>query len=155
MNYMDYPRAARAEELFKEGFNCAQAVFLAFNDLYNVDFETAAKLSAPFGGGMGRMREVCGSVSGMVFLAGFISPVRDTSDLGARTANYSLVQRLAGEFRKANGSIICRELLGLAKQETDNPQPSVRTPEYYKKRPCVELVGLAASIVAKEVAGTL
>ncbi len=153
-------RVAKARRLFKEeGYNCCQAVVLAYNDLFGIDDTTAASMSSGFGGGMGRMREVCGSVSGMVMLAGLIAPAADPSIKVDRTRNYALVQEVAGEFRKINGSIICRELLGLAPMGTsgnpvpqESPEPSDRTPEYYKKRPCEELVGISARIIGEKIA---
>lgn len=155
-------RVAKAKRLFKEnGYNCAQAVVLAYNDIFGMDDETAAAISSGFGGGMGRMREVCGSVSGMVLLAGLLKPASDPSDKGKRTANYALVQDVAAEFKKINGSIICKELLGLSSCHAPTPQnthgipesptPSDRTPEYYKKRPCEELVGISARIIGEQI----
>ena len=157
-------RVEKAKRLFKEGgYNCCQAVVLAYNDVFGLDDKTAASIASGFGGGMGRMREVCGSVSGMVFLSGLISPANNPSDKGARTANYALVQEVAGEFKAINGSIICRELLGLSactqtqSDSTDihsipeSPVPSDRTPEYYKKRPCEELVGISARIIGEKI----
>ena len=95
-------RVAKAKRLFKEGgYNCCQAVVLAYNDLFDIPDTTAAALSSGFGGGMGRMREVCGSVSGMILLAGLLKPATDPSDKTARTENYALVQEVAGKF-KAN-----------------------------------------------------
>lgn len=152
-------RVAKAKKLFKEnGYNCCQAVVLAYNDLFGIDDGTAAAISSGFGGGMGRMREVCGSVSGMVMLAGLISPASDPSVKADRTRNYALVQEVAGEFRRQNGSIVCRELLGLVPMgsvETagkESPEPSDRTAEYYKKRPCEELVGISARIIGERIA---
>ena len=155
-------RVKKAKRLFKEGgYNCCQAVVLAYNDVFGLTDETAAALSSGFGGGMGRMREVCGSVSGMVMLAGLMKPASDPSDKTARTANYALVQEVAGEFRAMNGSIVCKELLGLTSScvpASDNihgipesPVPSDRTPEYYKKRPCEELVGISARIIGEKI----
>lgn len=152
-------RVAKAKRLFKEeGYNCCQAVVLAYNDVFNIDDNTAAALSSGFGGGMGRMREVCGSVSGMAMLAGLIAPAADPSIKVDRTRNYALVQNMADEFRSLNGSIVCKELLGLvpmgsgaASVTKESPEPSDRTPEYYKKRPCEELVGIAAEIVGKRI----
>ena len=152
-------RVAKAKRLFKEdGFNCCQAVVLAYNDLFGIDDSTAAAMSSGFGGGMGRMREVCGSVSGMVMLAGLIAPASDPSVKTDRTRNYALVQEVAGEFRRQTGSIVCRELLGLVPMgsgETagkEAPEPSDRTPEYYRKRPCEELVGISARIIGERIA---
>ncbi len=143
-------RVKKAKRLFKEGgYNCCQAVVLAYNDVFGLSDETAAALSSGFGGGMGRMREVCGSVSGMVLLAGLLKPATDPSDKAARTGNYALVQEVAGEFKTLNGSIICRELLGITIPES--PVPSDRTPEYYKKRPCEELVGISARIIGEKI----
>ena len=151
-------RVAKAKRLFKEeGYNCCQAVVLAYNDVFGIDDDTAAALSSGFGGGMGRMREVCGSVSGMVMLAGLMAPAADPSVKVDRTKNYALVQEVAGEFKELNGSIVCKELLGLvpmgssAPAAAESPEPSDRTPEYYKKRPCEELVGIAARIIGKRI----
>ncbi len=148
-------RVEKARRLFKEGgYNCCQAVVMAYSDLFGINDETAAALSSGFGGGMGRMREVCGSVSGMVMLAGLIAPASDPAIKVDRTRNYALVQDVAGEFRRLNGSIICKELLGLAPISTtaqDSPEPSDRTPEYYQKRPCEELVGISARIIGKKM----
>ena len=155
-------RVEKAKRLFKEGgYNCCQAVVLAYNDIFGIDDTTAAAISSGFGGGMGRMREVCGSVSGMVMLAGLITPATDPSVKVDRTRNYALVQEVAGEFKSLNGSIVCKDLLGLTScsaPASDNihgipesPVPSDRTPEYYKKRPCEELVGISAHIIGKKI----
>lgn len=159
MNTIDIEeRVAKARKLFKEkGYNCCQAVVLAYNDIFGLDDVTAASVASGFGGGMGRMREVCGSVSGMVILAGFISPATDPGIKTARTANYALVQEVAEEFRKINGSILCKELLGLVPMGSgtmtpkESPEPSDRTSEYYKKRPCEELVGISARIIGEKL----
>lgn len=155
-------RVEKAKRLFKEGgYNCCQAVVLAYNDIFGIDDTTAAALSSGFGGGMGRMREVCGSVSGMVLLAGLLKPAADPTDKEARIGNYALVQGLASEFKKRNGSIICKELLGLSSCSTqtgnnihgipESPVPSDRTQEYYQKRPCEELVGISAEIIGRQI----
>ena len=155
-------RVEKAKRLFKEGgYNCCQAVVLAYNDIFGIDDETAAAMSSGFGGGMGRMREVCGSVSGMVMLAGLIRPATDPTVKDWRTANYALVQDMAGEFKAINGSIVCKELLGLVPMGSsqqvpqESPEPSDRTPEYYKKRPCEELVGISARIVGEKIESLL
>ena len=110
MDFNIEERVDKAGRLFKDGgYNCCQAVVLAYCDLFGMDEKTAAALSSGFGGGMGRMREVCGSVSGMVMLSGLLCPADNPSDKAGRTANYALVQEVAGEFRNINGSIICRE----------------------------------------------
>ena len=144
-------RAARAKEYFNQGYNCAQSVALAYADITNLDEEMVAKITASFGGGLGRLREVCGAVSGMAFLASFISPCPSADDADAKKANYALVQEFAEQFRQQNGSIVCRSLLGLDRPK-DEPTPSPRTAEYYKKRPCSEYVYDAALIVGKYLA---
>ena len=146
-----------AVKYFAGGYNCAQSVVLAFCEEVGLTEEQAAIMSEGFGGGMGIMREVCGSVSGMVILAGLLSPADNPSDKAARTANYALVQDFAGRFREINGSIICKELLGLVPvgggmpTANESPEPSDRTAEYYKKRPCEELVGIAARIIGEKL----
>jgi len=147
-------RSERAKKYFHSGYNCCQAVVMAFADLTGLDENTIATFTSGFGGGMGRMREVCGTVSGMTVMAGFICPASEVSDKAAKTSNYALVQEFAEEFKALNGSIVCRTLLGLDRKEgPDNPRPSDRTEAYYKKRPCEELVGIAATIVAKKLMG--
>ena len=159
MNINIDERVAKARRLFKEeGYNCCQAVVLAYNDVFGIEDDAAAAMSSGFGGGMGRMREVCGSVSGMVMLAGLMAPAADPSIKVDRTRNYALVQEMAGKFREINGSIVCKELLGLVPMGnsqiiiSESPEPSDRTPEYYKKRPCEELVGISARIVGEKIA---
>ena len=137
----------KAKELFVDGYNCAQAVFGAFSEVTGIDFETSVKLSSGFGGGMGRMREVCGAVSGMFMVLDAIEGYTSPTDNTAKMELYAKVQKLADEFRKENGSIICRDLLGGAPSST--PEPTERTAEFYKKRPCGELVEIAADIVAE------
>jgi C_GCAxxG_C_C family probable redox protein len=138
----------RAVELFKQGYNCSQAVFAAFYDEMEIDFETALKISSSFGGGMGRLREVCGAVSGMFMVVGMEYGYTDPNDKKAKSEHYKLIQFLASEFKGKNNSIICRELLGLKKQ-VDSYIPDDRTQEYYKKRPCALLVSDAAEILEK------
>ena len=144
-------RQQLATEYFHQGFNCCQSVLLAFSDILNVDPETLKTIASGFGGGMGRLREVCGAFSGMVMMAGFISPAADPSVKEDRTKNYALVQQFAEKFKELNGgSIVCRELLGLAKNAAQElPVPSDRTADYYKKRPCPVIIGNAAKIIAE------
>lgn len=142
-------RPEKAERFFKEGYNCAQAVFMAYSDKYGIDEKTASHLAASFGGGMGRMREVCGAVSGMFLVAGMETGAEDGKDQAGKKHNYEVVQKLAEEYRRENGSIICRELLGLSKETPIVAKPEERTKEYYKKRPCAELVRQAAQILEK------
>ncbi len=136
----------KAMSLFKEGYNCSQAVFGAFAEELELDFETAVKIASSFGGGMGRMREVCGAVSGMFMVAGMKCGYSSPTDTQSKTAHFKLIQDLAAEFKASNGSIVCRELLGLEGKDNSHV-PSERTKEYYKKRPCAELVGEAAEIL--------
>lgn len=147
-------RVARARNYFTSGYNCAQAVAMAFDDVMMLDSNSVARISAPFGGGMGRMREVCGAVSGMTLVAGAISPSIDPKNMDERKANYALVQSFAADFRAENGDIVCRRLLGLEESvvRSESAMPSERTAEYYRKRPCVEYVATAARIVATHLA---
>ena len=138
--------AEKAKALFEEGYNCAQAVFCAFNDLMNLDFETALKISSSFGGGLGRLREVCGAVSGAAMVLGYLYGYDSPKDNTTKMEHYALIQQFANDFAKENGSYICKELLGLDKKE-NSPVPTERTNEFYKKRPCNELVYEAAAWV--------
>ena len=144
-------RAERAKALFNEGYNCAQSVALAYADITPLDEKMVATVTASFGGGLGRLREVCGAVSGMAFVASFISPCPTATDATAKKQNYALVQEFAEKFRQQNGNIVCRSLLGLDRPK-DDPTPSPRTEEYYKKRPCAEYVYDAALIVGEYLA---
>ena len=146
-------RVERARNYFLEGYNCAQAVVMAYDDVMTMDVEALARLAAPFGGGMGRMREVCGTVSGMTFVAGALAPSADPKNLEERKNNYALVQHFADLFRRENGDIVCRRLLGLEPmvEKSETAMPSERTAEYYKKRPCVEYVACATRIVAEYI----
>lgn len=139
-------KAKIAEELFLQGYNCSQSVLAAFSDELGLDRETALKLSSSFGGGMGRLREVCGAVSGMFMVAGLKYGYDDPKDGIAKTRHYQRIQTLAQRFKEENGSIVCRELLGLPNDQ-DSPVPEKRTQEYYQKRPCVQLVRCAAEII--------
>lgn len=139
-------KGERAKALFLDGYNCAQAVFGAFCEDLGFDFDVAMKLSSGFGGGMGRLREVCGAVSGMFMVLDMHFGYNLPSDKEGKKALYSHIQSLAKEFANDNGSIICRELLGLS-EKVSNPAPDARTKEYYKKRPCAELVQFAADLV--------
>lgn len=145
-------RARKAKQNFLDGYNCCQSVMLAFSDVFEADELTLSTIASGFGGGLARMREVCGTVSAIGMAAGFISPAVHPKNMEERTANYAIVQELAGEFRKENGSIICAELLGLRpKKEIESPAPSERTEEYYRKRPCPELVACSARIIARKL----
>ena len=142
--------AQKAMNLFKEGYNCSQSVFLAFKDLYGIDRSTALKLSSSFGGGMGRLREVCGSVSGMFLTAGILYGYDSPKDRSSKTEHYKRIQELARSFEELNGSIVCRELLGLD-QKKESYVPEERTKDYYKKRPCEQIVGCAAYIMEEYI----
>lgn len=163
-------RVVRAKENFRvHGYNCCQSVLLAYSDVLGLDEDTAATLTSGLGGGMGRLREVCGSVTAMFLITGYIHPAADPTIKTDRTANYSLVQEAASKFRELNGSIVCKELLGLVPKSTvgkngigmpspqsaelpaESPEPSDRTPEYYKKRPCEELIGISAGIIGNMI----
>lgn len=148
-------RPEKAKQLFMSGYNCSQAVVGAFIDDFAIDFDTAMKLSSSFGGGMGRMREVCGAVSGAFMIAGLKCGYCDPCDKAAKSAHYALIQKIAADFKQQNGSIICRELLeGVGcNGKCQGSIPEDRTAAYYKKRPCAELVYIAAKIVEDELYG--
>ena len=148
-------RGERARNHFLEGYNCCQAVLLAFADVLEANGAASAELlqiiGSGFGGGFARLREVCGSFSACTMLAGFIRPAV-TPGMEERKANYAFVQELAEAFKERNGgSIICGELLGLRERQPEGPEPSARTQEYYRKRPCPEIVFNAATLVAEKM----
>lgn len=135
-----------AENYFKQGYNCAQSVVLTFSKEINLDEKTALMLASPFGGGMGRLRETCGAVSGMLIVLGLLKGYSSFDDIKEKTELYSLVQKLVLQFKEKNGSYTCRELLNLP-DGNSNPVPEKRTETYYKKRPCALLVGDATEIL--------
>lgn len=150
--------AEKAKSLFESGYNCCQAVLCAYADELGLDETTALKIASSFGGGMGRMREVCGAVSGMFMVCGLRDGYTNIDGVNAheeKMSHYERIQELARKFINENGSIICRELLGLAPKKSsldmDSPVPEKRSDEYYKKRPCAELVAMAASFLEKEL----
>ena len=134
----------KAAELFLAGYNCAQAVAVAFCDVTGLDEAFTARAVSPFGGGMGRMREVCGAVSGMFFVLGHLYGYDTPGDDVSKKQLYTQVQDLAARFRGENGSIVCREIL---KNPPSDPNPSPRTAEYYKERPCALMVKTAADLM--------
>lgn len=138
-------RIEKAVDNFKSGYNCSQSVVAAFADMYGFTEEQALRMSASFGGGIGRMRMTCGAACGLFMLAGLEKGATDGKDREGKAANYALVQRLAEEFKKRNGSLTCAELLGLSKPEGSSV-PEARTEQYYAKRPCVKMVEEAAKI---------
>lgn len=142
-------RVQTAVQNFESGFNCAQSVFLAYSDIFELDLNMAKKMSVSFGGGVGRLREVCGTISAMAMLAGFKYPVTDQNDQEARTKNYAVVQKMADLFKEKHGTIICRNLLPAAEAQKTAPAPSERTKEYYAKRPCSKFVEEAARIAGR------
>ena len=135
-----------AKENFMSGLNCSQAVAAAFAEEMNMPKSLVEKLTVGFGGGMGRMREVCGAVTGMFMVVGILYGYDDAKDYEGKKDTYALVQELANQFKAETGSIICRELLGLDGKD-NRPVPSKRTDKYYKKRTCEDKVGLAAKIL--------
>ena len=144
-------RVLRARELFLKGYNCSQAVFCAYSDIYDIPEELALKLSASFGGGIGRTRETCGAVCGLVMLEGLESGQTKENDDEQKQNNYKQVQQLIELFKAENGSSICKELLGLRKDAPIVPAPDTRTAEYYKQRPCLRMVESAARIFGKKI----
>ena len=137
-----------AAELFVKGYNCAQAVAVAFSDVTGLDEKLSAKMASSFGGGMGRMREVCGAVSGMLMVAGLLYGYDEPLE-GGPMEHYSRVQELAGKFREEIGSIVCRDIL---KNPPSDPKPTPRTAAFYKERPCTRMVMLAAEILDAYIA---
>ncbi len=136
-----------AKKYFEDGYNCAQAVLLAFCEDFGLEKETAIMMSAPFGGGMGRLREVCGTFSGINMVLGLYEGKYDVKDNQKKSQLYKDVQALAEKFKEDNGSIICRDLLGLRIKGKDNPTPEVRSDSYYKARPCSELCKYAGDLL--------
>lgn len=136
----------QAAQYFLDGYNCTQSVLLAYQEELDFDADTLLKMGASFGGGMGRLRQVCGTVSGIFMVLGFLYGYTDPKDMEGKTKQYERVQALAERFEQRNGSIVCREILGL-RQKKDAPAPSERTAEYYKKRPCAKMVYDAVEIL--------
>lgn len=142
-------RVARGVQLFKQGYNCSQSVTLAFADWYGVPEGLMARISASFGAGIGRMRETCGTASGIFMLAGLEVASEEPSQ-ETKAHNYAVVQQLADDFKaQTGGTVICRELLRVRQGVSTTPTPEARTDEYYKKRPCVKMVELAIRIYMK------
>ena len=140
----------KAANNFREGYNCAQSVLLAFANKVGLKENVALKLASSFGGGMGRLREVCGAVSAMFIIAGILKGYTEPNNDIVKANHYKLIQDLAAEFKLKHGTIICRELLGLDGTEF-SPIPSARTDEYYKERPCEEFIRCAAEIVEEDL----
>lgn len=141
-------RVEKAVALFKSGCTCSQAIVVAYCDLFELDSKTAMRFSCGLGGGVSRLREVCGAVSGMALLAGLKYGNETPQDAAAKKQTYAVAQEMANAFSERHGSIVCRQLLGLDKPEND-PTPSERTESYYQKRPCAEYVAAAAAIVER------
>lgn len=140
-----------AKNNFLAGMNCAQAVLCAFADRCGLDRETALKLASGFGGGIARQREVCGAVTGMCMAADLIRGPGEGLDKAAKDEHYAFIRGLCDAFRDETGSIVCRELLGLAPKQSDSPVSEARTAAYYQKRPCAELVAIAAKILSENL----
>ncbi len=143
-------RVEKAGELFLEGFNCSQSVFAAFCDRFGMDEETAKRVSAGLGGGVGRMREVCGAVSGAAMVLGSVASAVNGDDKESKAKNYELVREFAERFRERHGgTVICREMLKLNIPMENTAMPENRTAEYYKNRPCLKAVEDAAEILTQ------
>ena len=134
----------KAAELFLSGYNCAQAVAVSFHQELGLTAPQAARMGSAFGGGMGRRREVCGAVSGMLFVLGSLYGYDTPGDDDHKKRLYGQVQALAEKFREENGSIICREIL---KNPPSDPNPTPRTAEFYAQRPCARMVLTAARLM--------
>lgn len=139
-------RKEDAMQYFYQGYNCSQSVVMAYADLMPLPAEQMMALASPFGGGMGRLREVCGCFSGMLLVLGALEGYSDPKAKDEKAEVYRKVQELAALFEKENGSILCRELLGLSVKK-ESHVPEERTENYYKKRPCAQLVGMAAGLL--------
>lgn len=135
-----------ARKKFVEGRNCAQAVFATFAPELGIDEATALKIASSFGGGIGRLREVCGAFSGLCMVAGLLRGYADGETPEEKAAHYALIQELAEKFKKEHGSLICREILQLSKDAPTPPTPEARTTKYYSNRPCERCVGTAARL---------
>ena len=142
--------AYKAGELFLSGSNCAQAVIVAFSDVTGMDEKASARISSAFGGGMGRMREVCGAVSGMLMVLSLLYGYEEPGENDCNKKRlYKEVQDLAGKFREEVGSIVCREIL---KNPPTDPNPTPRTADFYQKRPCARMVMTAARLLDEYIA---
>ena len=139
-------KGEQAEQLFKEGYNCSQSLALAFCEEIGIEKSKLLRIVSSFGGGMGRMREVCGAVSSMALLAGLKQGNIDPSNEEGKESIYLLTRQLAQRFKEKHGTIICRELLGIKDME-ESARPSARTKEYYASRPCSRLVATAGEII--------
>ncbi|MDD6210363.1 MAG: C-GCAxxG-C-C family protein [Bacteroidales bacterium] len=142
-------RVSRAINYFNDGYNCAQSVFMAYADLFGLSSELAKSISSSFGGGIGRLRETCGTVSAMAMLSGLKYPSSDPQNQVTKTKNYSITRIMAKEFTDKYETLKCRDLLKLPANKKESATPSERTPEYYAKRPCARFVEHAARITAK------
>ncbi|MBR2765587.1 MAG: C_GCAxxG_C_C family protein [Blautia sp.] len=143
-------RREAAMNNFRSGYNCSQSIVKAFADLLPADEQMLLKMASSFGGGMGRLREVCGSVSGMFMIAGLLYGYDGPETGQVKADHYARIQELAHRFEEKHGSIVCRELLNLGIRH-DSPVPEARTKEYYKKRPCAEIIGDAAEILEQYI----
>ncbi len=152
MNEKVTARAEAARNYFLSGYGCAQSVLLAYSDLTGLDEKTSARLGSSFGGGMGRLREVCGGVTGAFAVLGLLCGYDDPADKAGKSRHYADVRELARRFseRSQGGSIVCREILSNAGLSGESGgEAEARTPEYYQKRPCPDLVALASEILAE------
>lgn len=144
-------RVQKAREYFLTGYNCAQSVFLAFADVLGLTKEEAARIASPFGAGFGRMREVCGTVSAMTMVLGYMEGNESPDDQEAKTRIYVRERELAAYFLEEQKSLVCREILGLKKGEEEPPAPAERTLAYYESRPCLHCVETAARIIEEHI----
>ncbi|KIR01801.1 hypothetical protein P261_00615 [Lachnospiraceae bacterium TWA4] len=149
MSWKKESRVDKARELFRQGYNCCQAVVLAYSDLYGIDDDVALKFACSFGGGMGRMKEVCGAVCGMAMIAGLETGNIDPKNVNAKQDNYEMVRYLMNEFKKENGAIMCKDLIGLDGVE-EGTRIQDREFGYYAKKPCLEYIADAAKILEKQ-----
>ncbi len=145
-------KAEWARNLYLSGYNCAQSVFAAFSQEMGLDEKTALRIASGMGGGMGGLRLTCGAVSAMAMVLGAIRGYDDAADFDGKKELYAAVQRLHGAFVAVHETSVCRDLLqksGIVAKA----QPSERTPEYYRKRPCARYIELCAQLLARELNG--
>lgn len=148
-------KAETAEELFRNGYNCAQSVAGAFCEEIGIDFNTVVRMVSGFGGGIGRTREVCGAISGMTFVIGNLIGYDDPKDTELKKELYAVIQNLCKKFKDTTGFVVCRELLSKKDAADDSPQPAERTTEYYRQRGCAGYVACAAGILEEYLCAVL
>lgn len=145
---MDY--GLKGKNYFLLGYNCSQSVVLAFQDKLNLPTSTLLSLASSFGGGIGRLREVCGCISAMAIIMGLLYGNYDKDDVSDKAKHYQLIQNLTFQFKDKYGSYICADLLNL-KKGPSNPMPGIRNKAYYESRPCGNYIYYMCELIAREI----